>query len=50
MAETKKFTKKELEKVKEIQDNYFSVQSELGALSLTELHVKESKKSLFDFK
>ena len=46
MAETKKFTKEELEKVKEIQDQYFSVQNELGAISLSELNIKQSKESL----
>ena len=46
MAETKKFTKEELDKVKEIQDQYFSIQNELGALSLSELNIKQSKDSL----
>ena len=46
MAETKKFTKEELDKVKEIQDQYFSIQNELGALSLSELNIKQSKESL----
>ena len=46
MAETKKFTKEELDKVKEIQDQYFSIQNELGALSLSELIIKQSKDSL----
>ena len=46
MAETKKFTKEELDKVKEIQDQYFSIQNELGAISLSELNIKQSKESL----
>ena len=40
------FTKEELDKVKEIQDQYFSIQNELGALSLSELNIKQSKDSL----
>ena len=48
MAETKKFTQEELDKVKEIQDSYFSVQNELGSLALTEIRIKESKSTLHD--
>ena len=48
MAETKKFTQEELDKVKEIQDSYFSIQSELGSLALTEIRIKDSKSNLND--
>ena len=41
-----KFTKEELEKVQEIQNEYFNIQTQLGQISIAKIRLEEQLKSL----
>ena len=48
MAEPIKFTEDEMEKIKEFQESYVTIQQSLGQISISELRLNQQLKALGD--
>ena len=47
MSEPVKFAEEEMKKVQDVQDTYFSIQKELGRLSITKIRLEQQLDSVF---